>query len=309
LLHELDGIVVEVAGAALRSVVEDGHLEIRSIEVTHGDGRVNWIVVVRYVEIILIVHTRFPSHEVPRIVVVEDALLHAERIGVGPEASIVVEAIEEAPVDQHILAAHVFVEVDLVQTHFELDEFFEELGREANVHNCLFFSCPIIKVNGILFKVLSLLINDIWIEIRIRVFVLVSILNFRHKGVSTFTCDCHVLDFWISLIHRYVIIFVILRRLLQMWLVVLEAECERLADLLRFVCVLKQDFSFACEALNYEVSFLADEGSSLLRLAGTGIRIFAGLVFGFYYRVFLGYEILINLKNTHFSRFDRNWRV
>lgn len=269
MLHELNGIVVEVAGAALRSVVENGHLKIRSIEITHCDGRVNWIIVIRYVEIVLIVHTRVPSHEVPGVVVVEDALLHAERIGVGPEASIVVEAVEEAPVDQDILATQVFVEVDLVHIHFELDEFFEELGREANVHNCLFFSCQIIKVDGILLKVLSLLINDVWVELRIRVFVGVAVLNLRKKHVGTFTRDALEVEAWIPLIIWYVIVISILRRLLQMWLVVLEAEGERLADLLRLVCVLKQYFSFASEALNQKASFLANEGG-LLRF--TGIR-------------------------------------
>lgn len=109
ILHKLYGIVVEVSRATLRTVVENRHLQICSIKITNSNSRINWIIVVRYIEVLFIIDTRLASHEIPGVAVVKDALLHTKSIGVSPKASIVVETVQEAPVNQYILTAHVFV--------------------------------------------------------------------------------------------------------------------------------------------------------------------------------------------------------
>jgi hypothetical protein len=117
--------------------------------------------------------------------------------------------------------------MNLVQVDFEFDEFFEKLGRKSNVSDGLLLSCKIIEVNGILLNILSLLINDIRVKLRIRVFIRETIpLNFGHKHVSTLTWNRHPVEFRISLIIRDVTATGILRCILQMWLVVLKTEGE-----------------------------------------------------------------------------------
>lgn len=98
----------------------------------------------------------------------------------------------------------------LVHVHLEFDKLFEELGREANVYNCLLFSRLIIEVYRVLLKILPLLENNIRIELWVSVLVRVAaVLNLRHQHVSTFARHWLEFEARINLIIWNIIIIAI----------------------------------------------------------------------------------------------------
>ena len=98
-LDQLDCVVVIVGGAALGSIVHHRHLQIASIEITHRNRRVHGKVIRRNIEL-LFIGWGVPSHQIPRITVVNFALLHREGVRVGPESTIIAKAIHKTPVYQ-----------------------------------------------------------------------------------------------------------------------------------------------------------------------------------------------------------------
>ena len=193
------------------------------------------------------------------------SLLHGERIGVRPEVAIVVESVEYAPLHNGVLSVHLLVQVDLVHVNLELDELLEVFGREADLCDRLLLLALVVVVYCVLLNVLSLLVDDVGIELAEVVLVLVTVLlDFWQEQVRTFTRCRLPFQFRIPLILRHVIALIVFRRVLQMRFIVLQSECERLADLLRLVRVGHHDVAFGGEALDGEAGLLADELGSCI---------------------------------------------
>ena len=76
----------------------------------------------------------------------------------------------------------------------------------------------------------------------------------------------------VSLVTRNIVTGRILGRHLDMWLVVLEAECERLADLLSLIRIEHQHLPFIREAFDLEARLLPDKrGLGHLTRIATGL--------------------------------------
>jgi len=151
--------------------------------------------------------------------------------------------------------------VDFVHVYFELDELLEVLWREADVDYSLLFLRPVVEVNGILVDILTLLVDDVGVQRGVVVLVLVAVfLNFGEEDVSALTRRCLPAELGVALILGDIFAVLVLGILLNMWLVVFEAEGKRLADLLGLIVVEKDDFSVGREALDAEAGLLSNKG-------------------------------------------------
>ena len=98
-------------------------------------------------------------------------LLHLKTIGISPELTLWVDAIEEFPVDSHVLTLEV-IHWYGIQFNIKFNDFLEE-GRETYFHDCILFHFWVLVNDSCLLHEVTLLIGDVLHEFTINVWQLV----------------------------------------------------------------------------------------------------------------------------------------
>lgn len=132
------------------------------MEVSHGDGGVDWVEVSADVLVGWLVFGQELGVVLENLGVVSDLpRLHFQSIGIGPELSFRIESIEHLPVDRDVLAL-IIINGNGVQLNVELNEALEVLREEDLDHSLLIVTLVI--YNRPLLQHVSLLVDNVGIN-------------------------------------------------------------------------------------------------------------------------------------------------
>jgi hypothetical protein len=133
------------------------------LEISHGDGGVNWIIVSAYV---LVREANLWKYVLIlfdcRGVVENLSWQHFETIGVGPEFTLWVETIKHLEVNSDIFTL-VILDWNGIQFNVELNESLQML-REQDLDECALLVALVVS-DGPLFNLVTLLIHDVGVDL------------------------------------------------------------------------------------------------------------------------------------------------
>jgi len=247
-LHKLNGgWAGKIGRAALRAVVQNGHLQARVLlEVPHCNGRVDWVIVCAD---ILVGETDLWKNLLILFgdsrVVDNLTWLHFETVGVGPEFALWVEAVEHLEVDGDILAL-VILDRNGVKLNVELDESLQVL-REQNFDERALLVALVVG-DGPLFHHVTLLIRDVGVDFTELLWQRCLVVGQEDEAAFA---PLHLkLDFR-SVVDVGVLVDVIDVEHL-MCQVLLEVDSEHLGEVLLLVSVLEEDLRLIIDTLNLQ---------------------------------------------------------
>ena len=130
MLHQLDwSFAIQISRSSLGPIIHDSDLKVRSIDISHGNGWVNWIVVRT--------NRWICDFKLVLITFVDVSFNHLEAVWICPELTLWVKSIIKLPIHDDIFTLVVFLNRDLVELNFEFYHFLEIFRWKPNFDNTL----------------------------------------------------------------------------------------------------------------------------------------------------------------------------